>query len=564
MSHSCTPTQVFDSLWQLAQCACTLIEQEAPDLLLVLYKSGRIVQVALETLWAATHEEPLPPLLAVNLGTEKLKTYFDYDWPYHDLEYSGPEEIGRLLAWVQSQGQWLEPLQAQVAQTLGRETPPLRILVLDDVIDHGATALLTLGLLWTLYPEREVTLLAGLPPAWRQTLGWQWIEEENPEALERLVAKLGENGVLPAEQRRKVDGRWAGILMGMIDDYADPLGWLPLVEDGVPLTDIFMALGPLSLFLEAAPYLEQRVVTFIHQALADKGLSTVVPAGRTARHRPQRMALRWEEKLWSYAWQQRSVSVAELQPVCAVPNAEIGAALESYVANGTMCRFATAGVPRYTIPPRLGTLACGSTLTAPEPALVAVLWTEEPDLQVQLSLEYAYANPLAAGAPQLTPVDGIDQPLTNVPVYPIAPATFDVELLNPLYRRARAEYKQAGMEGGQAVTPKTKLRPQWLNDVAGLEHIPYYPSPLTLPFVLDQGIPAAVRGRRLAELALASLTAATYQAGTDGIHYLATALRLGIQTPLTPHYERAILHLVGDAPDLAAARELVAKRQGWI
>lgn len=564
MAYSTTPHEIFDSLWRLAQCACDIIENEHPDLVIVLYKSGRTVQLAVETLWAATRHTALPPLLPINLGTEKTKTYFDYAWNYNGITYSEPTETGRLIAWSQQQTTLLALLQQQVTVKLGQTQTPTRILVLDDVIHEGGTSLLVLGLLWTLYPECAASVLAGLPTDWRQVLGWNWLEEHHPAALTALQQKWGVKGELTKESRDRIDEHWPMLVAGIIDDDTSILGWQPLTQATLPHNKLLQEMGNVVL-LPLAAALQQRVKAFVLATLQRQGLNAIEPSGREPRKGwPLRVTLTWEEKLWAFAWQQRAVKVAELIPICKVTAEAITAELKRYVEWEMLSLIDESNGARYTIPPKLGAVVCGTLLTQPNHNFTALLWTATPDRHVPLTVEYAYANPAAAGAPILIPVNVPYWPQATLPVYPIQPAAFEDELIAALQQQAWLESEPPSkvMPTDQPAQKRVSAYPQRLINVADLENILYYQHEPTLDFVLDTTQSTATRGAQLAQLAITSVTAETYQAGTDGIRYLATAIQQGIITPLTPDYTRAILRFAGDAPDLDIALVTIAKQKG--
>ena len=101
-----------------------------------------------------------------------------------------------------------------------------------------------------------------------------------------------------------------------------------------------------------------------------------------------------------------------------------------------------------------------------------------------------------------------------------------------------------------------------LRDFAGLPVVLYTNLKPNIRMVLARKRPPEIKAQELARLAVASVTAETYAAGTDGIRYLADAIGNGIETPLTPHYRAAILALAWAAPDLETARAWVARQRG--
>lgn len=73
----------------------------------------------------------------------------------------GEVEAAHLLAWVTHETAWREELSSQVRTTLGTDTPPERVLVLDENVYEGGTWVMVLGLVHDTFPGVEAHFIAG-------------------------------------------------------------------------------------------------------------------------------------------------------------------------------------------------------------------------------------------------------------------------------------------------------------------------------------------------------------------------------------------------------------------
>jgi len=105
-----TPTDpthlITKTFYDLATAASEESDTFQPDLILVLAHGARPVLWALQTLWGVTSHHPLPPVVVLNIGREKLERYYDQrpqaDWVYthpYVADYAGEIENGYFLAW---------------------------------------------------------------------------------------------------------------------------------------------------------------------------------------------------------------------------------------------------------------------------------------------------------------------------------------------------------------------------------------------------------------------------------------------------------------------------------
>ncbi len=170
------------------------------------------------------------------------------------------------------------------------------------------------------------------------------------------------------------------------------------------------------------------------------------------------------------------------------------------------------------------------------------------------------SSPTRAGAPVLVPVPAGYGAAAPAEVLVLAPEV-DQELAAALLQQR--ELNPTGADDMWFAADEEETPVRELPDFAGLPIVLYAAGAPNLPEVIPDDIPLAAKGEILARLAIASVTAETYAAGTDGIRYLADALARGIVTPLTEPYRQAILRLTG-APDLETARAWVARQRGIV
>ena len=177
------------------------------------------------------------------------------------------------------------------------------------------------------------------------------------------------------------------------------------------------------------------------------------------------------------------------------------------------------------------------------------------------AVEFAHADLHRAGAPTLAPVPtGGSRPICG----------------RLLLLRLRYEPQDAQDLLFQSVEDSTSLYQSYeaavhnhattvdialLEDFADVKEVFYIRNAVSLDLVMNPNASDSEKGHLLGEQAVASLTAETYARGTDGIQYLIDATAAGIETRLTPFYRDAILHMAGEATDLAAARVCLARQK---
>jgi hypothetical protein len=184
----------------------------------------------------------------------------------------------------------------------------------------------------------------------------------------------------------------------------------------------------------------------------------------------------------------------------------------------------------------VGILAYGSLIGDPGPEIEPHI-TRRISCHTPFKVEFARASRTRNGGPTLVPYDAGAQVAAQILVVDLPLK----EAMNRLYRR---ETRKIGTDTSY-VPPKVITQ----NTVV-IETISPFEG---IEVVLYTRIGANIEGltaTRLAELAVES--ARVRQDGSDGISYLMNAKKCGIQTPLSPDYEKEILRLT-DKASLEAA-----------
>jgi hypothetical protein len=165
MDYPPTILPTLEALYRLAQRVCMEVESSQPDIVIGLAHSGWMPVVVAKTLWAETHTTAFPPTVRTNIGQEKHAIYRERFKPPMPAYCCGEccggsiDRLGHFLAWIADQQPWLDTLQAQIQAVSQQETA--RILVVDDLFGGYRTCYIALGLLETLYPQAQVSMIAG-------------------------------------------------------------------------------------------------------------------------------------------------------------------------------------------------------------------------------------------------------------------------------------------------------------------------------------------------------------------------------------------------------------------
>jgi hypothetical protein len=306
-----TADEVWRSLVCMAEAVCTKIEEFNPEVVLVLYKSGSVVWRAVETRWWMTRRTPLPPVVGANIGLSKFYGYDSQDYPWQTLEYGNWDTIGSLIAWTMRHTEWLDMLRRRITDVVG-PAAPASMLVVDDVIAEGSTAVITQSLLMELYPRTRTPMVAGMAWHWREVLGEAWLSQLNPATL----SPAHRHWLLEVYPCRRPDDKhllvpWSRLISGFADNDFAPFGWTPLTPPH-PLLTALAAWLPIEVWLEFPRW----VATTATQRLLRQFESGVNPLDESPYGDGRLFELQWgtvplHSFLCAMAFQQPWVSVDE-------------------------------------------------------------------------------------------------------------------------------------------------------------------------------------------------------------------------------------------------------------
>ncbi|RME45739.1 MAG: hypothetical protein D6791_10025 [Chloroflexi bacterium] len=578
----------MEALWLLAQAICDQVESFQPNLVIVLLRSGEGPLRAALALWDETRGVPFPPVVRTNLGREKVRRY-------HELRDSlgrepliewvhGPDEAAHLLAWVAEQRPWQAELAAQVHAVLGDSNTPARILVVDDFAFEGTTWLLALGLLKEIFPQAEARYIAGTLGGWSGNLARYWLQEHYPDVRARMEAEAQSDRQQGQLETCLIHLRW--IATGTEEVDPESLDWRPLSTNSETVQKLTRFL-PAETWLALPAWVYATIETHVRRR-AQKSFSASARAGSlfwgklpfvrgrskeppgtastsptTRRHAtlerltPAHLVLR-------HAWRTRHVTRRDVEAICGMNPSQATRVLEDLVEQGYLVCQGRGNSTWYDLRPRLGILAYGSLLTDPGPEIEAATDHRIEQVETPFEVEYARSSKGRAGAPTLVLVPEGKGARVQAQVLVMRPDMGMPAVQDMLYRR------ETNRVGDERVTYESYAQPkksdpvliEEVSDLAGVPCVLYTRLKPNLDFVLQDDLPAEVKAKRLAQLAVDSVTPETFRENRDGIRYLADAIRHGVRTPLTAPYREAILRLAGDAPDLEVARRHIARRKG--
>ncbi len=536
-----TPADVWAALGRLATTICTELETNRPDVVVVLHRSGAVVWHAVETVWAATRTQPLPPVVTVLIDRARADVCAE-DVLINQWEYEDPKYVGNVVACVARREEWRGALCARLQAVLGA-TLPARIMVVDDVVDSGCTAVSALGLIWAVLPQAEAALYAGLPGRWRETLGRHWLECFYPTVAAQMAANWEHDKValFGAQAEWAVpDFCWQTLVSGLARGPA-PLSSIPL-RANLPYHGYLTRYLAPAQWLEFSAWVHAMVVAKMHAYLAAylAAAPAASPSPLPVSWQPRRCVLNVAELVWAQAFLREWSTLDQFAQHCRAAVAAIAPIVQGLVAAGEFIKREENGVAQY------GHKIQRALVTAD--AWFGRYWgwlnlelVEERPVVTPFAVEYARADPEQAGAPMLiavaagqgTPVRG------RLLLYGAG-----VERLG----MPESILNCCSTAGDEGVTVAC------IKEFAGVTEVYAIHHTANLDFVLDPAVADAEKGRRLADLAAGSLTPETVTLGTDGIQYLINALALGVETRLTPYYRDALLQMAGAAPDLPTAR----------
>ena len=191
---------------------------------------------------------------------------------------------------------------------------------------------------------------------------------------------------------------------------------------------------------------------------------------------------------------------------------------------------------------RIAILAFGSLIEDPGKELHPRIHEHIDGIKTPFPIEFARSSGSRGGGPTLVPVDDGGSPV-NAVLFELDRAVGLAEAMDLLWRRETRNESS----GKRYVRPSdpgdNDVLVECLEDFHGFDVVLYTKIGANIEVVTPHS---------LAELAIRSARSKAGANRKDGISYLASVLRQGITTPLTPEYEAAILRKTG-AGDLDEA-----------
>lgn len=558
--NQASPAEIWEAFWNLGQAICHEIEYERPDLIVVLHGSGAVVWHAVEQLWRQTHTQPLPPAIAVHIGQHSPGEYWNMYEP-NEWEYMGEEPVGHMVAWMARKDTWRNALAIQVQTVMGA-TQPTSVLIVDDVVADGWTALTAFGVLWSVFPHAQVRLWAGVPGYWREILGVAWINTCYPEIMSQMQQGWQKDKAeLFAQARwREFNFHWSSLSSGLTGGDQETLSSRP-IEEAFPLADYLTRYMAAKQWLEFPRWIYGELDTNIAQWTTGAVAPPVLAP--KASWRPRVYALKTEELAWTQAWFQRWSTLEEFVQCCHLALPAMAELLQKWVTSGEFSCRIVQGVAKYGRKPRGGILVYDPRLAHPTDPFWEDVCDQEA-VTTPFAVEFARSEPSQAGAPVLVPVPD-DQGMPVRATVLILDINGDAENAEDQIFASTLDARSPYMSYRIALRNGSKVsKIELLRDFADMAAVAYLCDGPNLDIILDPRMPDIAKAEQLAVLAVGSLTPETFIQGRDGIQYLIDTMATGLETRLTLYYRDALLRLAGDAPDLVTARQRIGERKGLV
>jgi hypothetical protein len=558
----CRLTKTLVHLWCSARAICAEIEQHRPDVIVALYHGVRPLLHAVQAMWAETHDagSPFPPVAATNFGTEKHGRYTPapkrLNAKYFIGLYESPLDRGHYLAWLTEQEDWLATLKDQIEAVLG-QTPPERIMVLDDMTYEGNSSLSVLGLLRELYPRADLKYTEGFASGWLVDFAYFWLATNHPDIVPRMEKDWPR--MVKASGHSHFERFLRRLTLGTEDVAPESLDWQPIWPGSATLAYI-------SSYLPGETWLE--IPGWFYRTL-EANVRRWTRAGRPpsrfkCSERPEQdVGLKPADLIARELWLRRRVGVADAAAMTGISDAEAERTLSGFLQPGFIELRHDNLEEVYEMRNEVAILAYGSLQADPGWEIAPLIEHRIVDVLTPFGVEFARSSRSRGGAPTLVPVPDGQGGRVRAQLLLLKPDA-DVRIArNLLYRReihkvgdTEVVYDEAVQSGRRGAVLVRELQ-----DFAGIPVVLYTELNPNIPVVRTKK-PPEVKAQELAERAVKSITQETYAAGTDGIRYLADAIENRIETPLTARYRAAVLALAGDAPDLETARTRIARERG--
>jgi hypothetical protein len=246
----------LDKIFKSACSVCDNILEFKPDLLLCLMHSGWGPTFAAQVLWQHTQIEPFPPVARTNIGREKAYVFSEANRVYATGRivgiYTSSVDMGNFMAWISRNLAWQAQLRQQIEETLQPGYTPERILVVDDTIHEGTTAILTLQLLQSIYPHANVRFVDAKG----------WFRDEYRNFLFELAGPATKPFPDRDESSQDLYKSITSVAMGSEDLCVDSLDWRPITFDS-PLLESLSEYHPAQTWLYCSQLIYDTIAAFI-------------------------------------------------------------------------------------------------------------------------------------------------------------------------------------------------------------------------------------------------------------------------------------------------------------
>ena len=180
---------------------------------------------------------------------------------------------------------------------------------------------------------------------------------------------------------------------------------------------------------------------------------------------------------------------------------------------------------------RIAILAFGSLIEDPGKEIQPRIRERIEGIKTPFVVEFARSSSSRGGGPTLVPIDDGGSSV-NAMLLALDPAVMMSEAIDILWRRETRKESSRRRYVRPADPGEDHVLVECLEDFRGFDRVLYTKIGANIRMLTAE---------RLADLAICSARSAAGAIRKDGISYLASVLRQGITTPLSPGYEAAIL-----------------------
>lgn len=328
----------MEMVWRAARCVCDNILDFHPDVIVALMHSGWGMAFAGKVLWDHTQAGPFPPIARVNLGREKITVFTEM----HNLEevcfagiYTSGYVVGKLLAWLYTHLDWRMQLRGHVSAALPAGIDPQRILVVDDCIHEGSTAMVALSLLERVYPLAQLRYL--------DTHGWYRSDYQKfmLSAFDFCREAFPETSALSRELINSLDT----VAVGSEDVSMDSLDWRPVTVDS-PDVQALRDYAPPEQWVQVAPQIYAAIARYIGGRAAD-----YTPAAPEVNSIKFQLAAEW--LIMRDIWLENGLTRRQVQQRYGFTEQQVVTFLRRHIEYDELAVAGYGRGARYVIPPGL-------------------------------------------------------------------------------------------------------------------------------------------------------------------------------------------------------------------